>query len=115
MSADIIDFEEWKKSRETPDDVEDIQDEFDELLSKFRPHIIPTVWGIPLYDKATSDWHSFINYQSPFSDDVAEHPGSHREAVELLTRGMLMLDHAGHEDLADIVSSVINKLLHGEE
>ena len=115
MSADIIDFEEWKKSREEAMSVDEIQDELDELLSKFRPHFIPTVWGVPLYDKAKEDWHAFMHNHSPFSSPTFESPGSTQEAAELLTRAMLILDHAGHEDLADIVSSVINELFTGEE
>ena len=115
MSADIIDFEEWKKSRESEKDVDEMQDELDDLLSKIRPSIIPTVWGIPLYDKAKTDWHSFLSYSSPFSDSTYESPGGPQEAVELLTRAMLLLDHSGHEDLADIVSAVINELFAGEE
>ena len=114
MPADIIDFEEWKKSKEE-DDIDIIQEELDILLSSMRPHIIPTIWGIPLYDKAKSDWHSFSHYYSPFSDMTAVHPGSTQDAAELLTRAMLMLDHAGRDDLADIVSSILNRLFTGEE
>lgn len=118
MSADIIDFEEWKnnKEKEESDELDMLQDDLDELLSKFKPIIIPKIWGVPLYDEYTSDLHNFTHtYQSPFSDLITEHPGSTHEATELLTRAMLILDSAGHEGLADTISSVLNELFRGEE
>mgnify|MGYP003662257345 FL=1 len=86
------------------EDLDVVKEEVERLFSDIGLDIIPTAWGVPMYDTQSESFHG---WHPKFLNDAKP---STSERAESLTSAMLVLDQMGYCDLADKLSDVINKL-----
>jgi len=108
--GEIINLEDYKDCQaqeeleDIQDDLELVKEEVERLFADIGLNIVPSVWGVPMYDlqsESSYGWQpKFLNDSKPSTSEMAES----------LTRAMLVLDQLGCDHLADSISDVINKL-----
>ena len=110
IMGEIINLEDYKDCQaqeeleDIQDDLELVKEEVERLFADIGLNIVPSVWGVPMYDlqsESSYGWQpKFLNDSKPSTSEMAES----------LTRAMLVLDQLGCDHLADSISDVINKL-----